>query len=107
MFWNMNRDASQKPQGKFLLRIGTRGGRPDADTKENPVLETVWGRYLISVDVLADGGGEARIWRRWETVLAILQKVDSHLQRFFKTEFEKKLYKIISQVQFYEFPPYW
>ena len=53
------------------------GGRPYADTKENPTLETVWGRRLRGadankdVDVLAEGGRELRIWRRRDAVLAI------------------------------------
>ena len=39
--WNMKGAASQKNRGEFWLRIGTTGGRPYADTKENPVLEYV------------------------------------------------------------------
>ena len=73
----MNRAALQKLRGKFRLRIGTQGGRPDADTKENPVLKTVLGRRLRGVyankgvDVLAEGEGEMITQRRRDAVLAI------------------------------------
>ena len=72
----MNRAASQKPQGGFWLRIGTQGGGggTNADTKENLVLESVWGRRLRGSDekkgvyVLAEGRREVRIQRRWDAV---------------------------------------
>ena len=73
----MNRDLLQKPREIFRLHIGTQGGRPDTDTKENPVLETGGGRSLRGGDakkgfyVLDESGGEVRIRRRREAVSEI------------------------------------
>ena len=53
------------------------GGQPDADTKENFVLETLLGIRLRGedekkgVDVLSEGGVEVRIWRRRDAVSVI------------------------------------
>ena len=55
------------------------GGRPDANKKEYPALETVWGKHLRgdnaekSVDVLYEGG-EVRIRRGRDAVSAILDQ---------------------------------
>ena len=75
--WNMNCTASQKYQVKCLLRIGMQGGRLDADTKENTVLEKVSGRRLRGgysskvVDVLSEGRVEVRTRKRRDAVSAI------------------------------------
>ena len=66
-----------KNRGKFRLRIGTKGGRPDAGTKENTVLETVRGILFLGdnakkcVHVLDEGRGEMRIRKRQNAVSEI------------------------------------
>ena len=50
------------------------GGHPDADAKENIALETIWGRRFRGrnakkvVDMLDEGGGEVKFWRKWDAV---------------------------------------
>ena len=83
LFWNINRAASQNPRGKFRVRIGMQGGSPDADTKENPALETVRGRSFRGddakkgVDVLAEGGREVISQKRRDSVSDIWEKIRS------------------------------
>ena len=82
--------CSAKKTGKFWLRTGTQGGGADADTKENPALESVWRRRLRGadskkgVDVLAEGGGGGdnteETGRSFRYLGPILTQVDSHLQ---------------------------